>query len=177
MTDTASPAQENTAAGPLTEPTAAPSPGRLPEPRSRAQRRRDTEYRLNHDIDLWVSSASPDGVPHLVPLSFEWDGRTLLMATPTDSVTGRNLASAGQARVALGDFRDVVMIDGTVEVFAIDQIPRERADRFAARAGFDPRPLSEPFSWFVMTPRRIQAWRAVNEMSGRLLMKDGRWLA
>ncbi|MGP3983419.1 hypothetical protein [Streptomyces sp. KR80] len=38
------------------------------DPRSRAQRRRDPEHRLTHDIDVWVaSSASADGalVPNL----------------------------------------------------------------------------------------------------------------
>ena len=62
-------------------------------PRSAAQRRHDTEYRLAHDIDLWVASASVDGVPYLVPLSFYWDGEALLVATPADSPTGRNLAA------------------------------------------------------------------------------------
>jgi hypothetical protein len=38
------------------------------DPRSRAQRRRDTEHRLTHDIDVWVASASADGAPYLVPL-------------------------------------------------------------------------------------------------------------
>ena len=51
-------------------------------PRSRAQRRRDTEHRLTHDVDLWVASASADGAPYLVPLSFDWDGEALLIATP-----------------------------------------------------------------------------------------------
>jgi len=51
-------------------------------PRSRAQRRRDTEHRLTNDIDVWVASASADGAPYLVPLSFDWDGEALLMATP-----------------------------------------------------------------------------------------------
>ena len=64
------------------------------DPRSRAQRRRDTEHRLTHDIDLWVASASADGAPYLVPLSFDWEGEALLVATPTDSPTGRNLAAA-----------------------------------------------------------------------------------
>jgi nitroimidazol reductase NimA-like FMN-containing flavoprotein (pyridoxamine 5'-phosphate oxidase superfamily) len=63
------------------------------DPRSRAQRRRDTEHRLTHDKDVWVASASADGAPYLVPLSFDWDGEALLMATPTDSPTGRNLAA------------------------------------------------------------------------------------
>ena len=44
------------------------------DPRSRAQRRRDTEHRLTHDVDVWVASASADGAPYLVPLSFDWDG-------------------------------------------------------------------------------------------------------
>ena len=39
------------------------------DPRSPAQRRRDTEQRLAHDVDLWVASASADGLPYLVPLS------------------------------------------------------------------------------------------------------------
>jgi len=63
------------------------------DPRSRPQRRRDTEHRLTHDKDVWVASASADGAPYLVPLSFDWDGEALLMATPTDSPTGRNLAT------------------------------------------------------------------------------------
>ena len=42
---------------------------------------------------MWVISASPEGVPHLVPLSFDWDGEAVLVATPTDSVTGRDLAA------------------------------------------------------------------------------------
>ena len=65
----------------------------MPTPRSRAQRRRDTEHRLTHDIDVWVASASADGAPYLVPLSSDWDGEALLVATPTDSPTGRNLAA------------------------------------------------------------------------------------
>ena len=62
------------------------------DPPSSAQRRRDTEHRLTHDIDVWVASASVASAPYLVPLSFDWDGEAPLMATPTDRPTGRNLA-------------------------------------------------------------------------------------
>jgi hypothetical protein len=101
------------------------------EPRSRAQRRRDTEHRLSHDIDLWVASASADGAPYLVPLSFDWDGGALLVATPADSPTGRNLAATRTVRLGLGQTRDVSMIEGDVEVLEIDALPQERGDRFA----------------------------------------------
>lgn len=146
------------------------------EPRSRPQRRRDSERRLTDDVDVWVASASGDGTPHLVPLSFDWDGEALWVATPTDGPTGRNLAATRSVRMALGHTRDVTMIEGDVEVLDLDALPVERGDRFAARTGFDPRTLTG-YAWFRVTPRRIQAWREVDEMTGRELMRDGRWLA
>jgi hypothetical protein len=145
-------------------------------PRSRAERRRDTEHRLAHDVDLWVATASPDGAPYLVPLSFDWDGEALLMATPADSPTGRNLAATRTVRLGLGPTRDVTMIEGEVEVLEIDALPQERGDLFAARTGFDPRALATPYRWFRVSPRRVQAWREVDELTGRELMRDGRWL-
>ena len=146
-----------------------------PAPRTRAQRRREAEHRLANDVDVWVASASPDGVPYLVPLSFDWDGEALLLST-TESPTARNLAATRVVRLALGPTRDVVLIEGNVEVLEIDALSREQGDRFAARAGFDPRALTTPYRWFRITPRRVQAWREENELSGRELMRDGRWL-
>jgi hypothetical protein len=146
------------------------------DPRSFAQRRHDTEHRLANDIDIWVATASADGGPHLVPLSFDWDGKALLVATPTESVTGSNLAASRTVRLGLGDTRDVSMIDGDVEVIELDALPRQRGDQFLARTGFDPRVLSTPYRWFRISPRRIQAWREVNELPDRELMRDGTWL-
>jgi len=85
------------------------------DPRSRAQRRRDTEHRLTHDKDVWVASASADGAPYLVPLSFDWDGEALLMATPTGSPTGRNLAATRAVRLGLSHTRDVSMDVSMIE--------------------------------------------------------------
>jgi len=145
------------------------------DPRSRAQRRRDTEHRLTRDIDVWVASASADGAPYLVPLSFDWDGEALLLATPRDSPTGRNLAATRTVRLGLGHTRDVCVIDGEVEVLEIDALPQQRGDRFVAHTGFNPRALAS-FCWFRISPRRIQAWREVNELPDRELMRDGHWL-
>jgi nitroimidazol reductase NimA-like FMN-containing flavoprotein (pyridoxamine 5'-phosphate oxidase superfamily) len=64
-------------------------------PRPGAQRRRDTEHRLTHDVDLWVATASAGTGPYLVPLSFDWDGETLLLATAARSPTGRTWRPAG----------------------------------------------------------------------------------
>ena len=111
-----------------------------------------------------------------MPLSFDWDGEALLMATPTDSPTGRNLAQSRTVRLGLGTTRDVTMIEGDVEVLEIDALPQERGDQFAEHTGFDPRALATPYRWFRVSPRRIQAWREENEIAGRELMRGGRWL-
>jgi hypothetical protein len=123
-----------------------------------------------------VASASAGGAPYLVPLSFDWDGEALLVATPASSPTGRNLAAGRTTRVGLGVTRDVTLIDADVEVLEMDELPRATADRFAARAGFDPRTETPAYRWFRITPRRIQAWREANELAERELMRDGRWL-
>jgi hypothetical protein len=149
----------------------------IADPRPRAQRRSDTEQRLAHDVDVWVASASTDGVPYLVPLSFDWDGEAVLLATPADSPTGRNLAASRAVRLALGPTRDVVLIEGEVAALEMDALSAELGDRFAARAGFDPRGLAERYCWFRVIPRRVQAWREVNELAERELMRDGEWLA
>lgn len=143
-------------------------------PRSPQQRRRDTERLLDSEIDVWVATASA-GAPHLVPLSFHWDGRTLLLSTAATTRTARNLGGGGQVRVALGQVRDVCLIDGDVEVLEIDGVDGDRADAFAARCGFDPRTLSTRYLWIRITPRRMQVWREENEIAGRTIMADGRW--
>ncbi|HYP44126.1 MAG TPA: pyridoxamine 5'-phosphate oxidase family protein [Propionibacteriaceae bacterium] len=144
--------------------------------RTRVQRRRDTEHRLSTDVDVWVATASADGAAYLVPLSFDFDGGALLLATSAESITGRNLAAAGSVRLGLGLTRDVSMIDGLVEVLDLNALPSDAGDRFARRTGFDPRTLAERYCWFRITPRRIQAWREVEELAERDLMRDGRWL-
>ncbi|MEU1474707.1 pyridoxamine 5'-phosphate oxidase family protein [Streptomyces sp. NPDC005760] len=148
-----------------------------PPPRTAQQRKQDTLHRLEHDDDIWVATA-PDndsGTPYLVPLSFLWDGSTLLLATPAASPTGRNLKATGRVRLGLGPTRDVVMIDGTVETITRAELSQEDGDRFASVTGFDPRQLTTPYLYFRVRPQRVQAWREVNELTGRELMRDGEW--
>ena len=67
-----------------------------------------------------MASADGKGVAYLVPLSFDWDGEAVLMATPAASPTGRNLSAAGTVRLGLGTTRDVTMIEGDVEDIPTD---------------------------------------------------------
>ncbi len=146
-------------------------------PRTTAQRKRDTLQRLKQGVDAWIATAdSASGTPYLVPLSYLWDGQTLLIATPAASPTSRNLQATGQVRIGLGPTRDVVLIVGTAQPLDAADIPAELGDAFAAQTGFDPRELTTPYRYFRITPVRIQAWREADELEGRELMQGGEWL-
>ena len=154
-----------------------PAPDEVrPEPaRSLTQRVADTLERLRTDVDLWVASANETGDAYLVPLSFHWDGSRLTVATPRKSPTARNLMRAGWARVALGETRDVVIVEGHVEAIALGTEPGLE-EAHARAAGFDPRELSVEYVYLRITPREIQTWREADELEGRHLMRRGAWL-
>ena len=148
------------------------SPARTPE-----QRKQDALNRLEQEIDAWVATADAgSGTPYLVPLSFLWDGATMLIATPASSPTSRNLLATGKVRLGIGPTRDLVLIEGTVRVLAATEVAEEVGDAFAAKTGFDPRQLTNTYLYFRLYPQRIQAWREENELEGRDLMRGGEWV-
>ena len=143
--------------------------------RGLAERVRDTLGRLSGDVDLWVASAGEDG-PYLIPLSFLWDGAAVWVATPSASVTARNLLGSGRVRLGVGLTRDVTLIDGTVTGVPEGEVDGAVAEAFAARTGFDPRAEKNAYHYFRIVPRRVLAWREANELAGRVLMREGVWL-
>ncbi|WP_242613981.1 pyridoxamine 5'-phosphate oxidase family protein [Actinomadura roseirufa] len=149
-----------------------------PPARTFEERKKDVLHRLDHDVDAWVATADPaTGTPYMVPLSFLWDGETLLIATPAASPTGRNLSATGRVRLGIGPTRDVVLVEGTADATPAAEIPEAVGEAFAAKTGFDPRDLVTPYLYFHVRPQRLQAWREANELEGRDLMRDGRWAA
>ena len=148
-----------------------------PPARTPQQRKADTLRRLENDVDTWVATADPaTGIPYLVPLSFLWDGTTVLISTPAASPTSRNLRATGRVRLGIGPTRDLVLIEGTVQAeTAAAEISAETGDAFAAKTGFDPRELSG-YAYFRIRPQRLQAWREANELAGRDLVRGGDWV-
>ena len=145
-------------------------------PRTREQRIADTVRRLEQEVDAWVATASEGGMPSLAPFSFLWDGAALLFAMPAAGPTARNLLASGAVRLGLGHTRDVVLIEGTAQAIPAGEIAAEIGDVFAVKSGFDPRELTDPYLYFRIEPLRIRAWREVNELAGRDLMRDGAWI-
>jgi hypothetical protein len=84
-------------------------------------------------IDVWVTTASGAGAPHLVPVSLAWVAERVVVAAD---------GPLGEAYVAQADW-------GSAHERGL-RVPRA-------------------------PPRARAGVREANEMSGRTLMRDGRW--
>ena len=148
----------------------------MADARDRETRKADTLAMLaTQAIDVWVATASAAGAPYLVPVSLAWVDERVVIAVEASSVTARNLTASGEARLAVGPTRDLVMIDAVLEK-AVDVAADEMLGAaYLAQADWDPR-RSTGYLFHVLRPIRVQAWREVNEIPGRTLMRDGTWL-
>ena len=147
-----------------------------PEARDREARKADTLAMLaTPAIDVWVATASAAGAPHLVPVSLAWVDERAVIAVEGSSRTARNLTASGEARLAVGPTRDVVVVDAVLETAVDVAVDDALGAAYAAQADWDPR-RSAGYVFLVLRPVRVQAWREANEIAGRTLMRDGTWL-
>ncbi|MGD9482973.1 pyridoxamine 5'-phosphate oxidase [Streptomyces sp. TRM70308] len=156
----------------MTKTASAPPPAR-----GGAQRRKDALTRLEHDVDLWAATASPDGTPCMVPLSFAYVGGAVLLCTRRTNPTARNLlAGAGRITLGLGHTRDVVLVEAVAEAVEEAELRPGEGEAFVARTGgWDPRG-NPAWLFFRCHPRSLRTWREENELAGRLVMREGAWL-
>jgi hypothetical protein len=140
-------------------------------------RKADVLVALEAQRDLWLATADTSGKPHLIAASAWWDGTDVVMATRADSRTAANLVVGSEVRLATGSPADVVMIDARV----VDSVPAgeaaELADGFTIAVGWDPREVGEGWAFYRLRPSRIQAYRGYDELEGRFVMRNSRWLA
>ncbi len=150
--------------------------GMADAPRTRSERKADVLKKLNAKVvDTWVATSDDSG-PYLVPLTMAWFEGRIVLATDQSAPTARNIITQGKARLALGHTRDVVMIDARLE----RTVPVARADAvgsaYAAQNDWDPRTAGDTYIFLILVPDRIQAWREVNEIPDRTVMRGGAWL-
>jgi Pyridoxamine 5'-phosphate oxidase len=140
-------------------------------------RKKDVLGALEGQRDLWLATADTSGKPHLIPVSAWWDGTDVVVATMADSRTAANLVVGSEVRLAAGSPADVIMIDaGVVETVSASEAA-DVADGFTIAVGWDPRAVGEGWAFYRLRPSRIQAYRGYDELEGRLVMRNSRWLA
>jgi hypothetical protein len=123
----------------------------LAEPRTAAQRKADTLAKLSAAAaDIWVASASIDDAGA---------ARPYLVRSPSAGSTDGSSSRSKPTRAPPAACRS------------------GRGPGWpSARPGWDPRTAGGRYVYLVLVPRRIQAWREVNELPRRTLMRNGEWL-
>jgi general stress protein 26 len=144
------------------------------EARTLAERRAAALERLRSDSNLWLATASDGRGPHLIPVSYWWDGARLLTATFEGSRTLRNMRTQPKVRASIGSTGDVLMIDATAAIVAAADVDETAAQGYAQASGV---PRSAPgFTYVQLVPERMQVWKGHAEFSGRTVMRAGVWL-
>nr|WP_246253596.1 pyridoxamine 5'-phosphate oxidase family protein [Isoptericola chiayiensis] len=130
-----------------------------------------------HSADPTGQDDSGAAQPYLIPLSLVWLNERILLALSAASRTARSITTTSTTRLALGHTRDVVLVDAVLEhTVPVFQAPADLAEGYAAQADWDPRDAPDGYVYLVLRPERIQAWREVDEMPGRVLLRDGEWV-
>jgi hypothetical protein len=147
--------------------------------RSPEERKADALSKLTAvEANVWIASASSTGAVHLVPVTHTWNGNQIVLATEPGSRTMANVTANPRVRLALGETRDVVMIDAVLA----EAVPKSKAatalaEGYAAQAGWDPRSDGSDYVYLVLGPERIQVWREAEDLAGRTVMRNGAWVA
>ena len=117
---------------------------------------------------VWLSTVRPDGLPHLVPIWFSWDGETVLIASKPHAKKVANLRVNPRVMLALGepdeDF-DVGLLEGVADILdepAATVLPpshlRKYRDQLAA-IGLDRDEFLATYSLVIrIRPTRFFPW-------------------
>jgi general stress protein 26 len=146
--------------------------------RSLEERKADALAKLGAaEANVWVASASPAGLVHLVPVTNTWNGSQVVLATGPKSRTVANVTANPRVRLALGDTRDVVMIDAVlIEAVPESEATEALADGYATQAGWDPRTDGNDYVYLLFGLEGVQVWREAEDSAGRTVMRNGAWI-
>jgi hypothetical protein len=141
--------------------------------RSLHERREAALKRLRSGGNLWPAAASDRG-PHLIPVSYWWDGACLTTSTFDNSRALTNIRTQPRVRASAGATTDVLMIDAAATIMAANDVGEAAKAGYAQVSGI---PLGTPgYVYVQLQPERMQVWKGPAEFTGRTIMRDGVWL-
>ncbi len=127
------------------------------------------DERLRKEPIIWLSTVRPDGRPHLVPVWFFWDGKTILIFSQPGNQKMRNLQQNQNVMLALEALEqgeDVVLIEGKAELTGRPaqtmNMPEFAAkyDELIKSMNTDPDTIAKSYSEAILvTPTKFIRWR------------------
>ncbi|MGH2534962.1 MAG: pyridoxamine 5'-phosphate oxidase family protein [Thermomicrobiales bacterium] len=113
------------------------------------------DNRLRSELMIWLGSTRPDGRPHLAPVWFWWDGKTVLIFSEPETQKIRNLRHSNHVVLALDtadEGEDIVMFAGVAALTAEPStklMPDEFGEKYAAlfrRLGSTPKAMQARYT-------------------------------
>jgi hypothetical protein len=150
----------------------------MSELRTTAQRKTDVLSTLGANGHGWLATAGEGGQPRLIAVAVLWEGTHLVITTQGSSPTASNLDASGHSRLALGTPDDAILVDAEVaDTVPAREAPDSLGSRWREAMGWDPADEGNDWRYFQLRPVRIEAYRGYGELEGRVVMRDGDWLA
>lgn len=126
------------------------------------------EQWLKDDLIIWLTTVSPDGKPHTIPVWFWWDGEGVLIFSEPKTRKVRYLRENPAVTLALqtrDEGEEVVALEGTAEFMAEPTTVLMNAEYAAKYAHLFPRINSTPEKMAAqytvairVEPTKVIAW-------------------
>ena len=108
------------------------------------------EERLTASRNYFVSTVSPEGRPHCVPVWGVWLEGRFFFSTGARSRKARNLARSPRCVVCTEGGSEAVIVEGEAQVLSDDALFGHFAEAYHAKYAFRPEPNGDPV--FVVSP-------------------------
>jgi PPOX class probable F420-dependent enzyme len=125
------------------------------------------DHRLRTEPIIWLTTASPSGHPHMVPMWFLWDGRSILMFSLPRTRKLRDLgvnSSVVLALEAADQGYDVVIVEGKAMLFddpTVTGLMPAFVQKYATIARrWPPEEWAKKFTQAIrVAPMKLTAWK------------------
>ena len=122
------------------------------------ERMRSAEARLGRETGIWLSTVSPDGMPHMEPNWFVWLEGIMYVTIGTETQQWANLMDNQSIIASLPSTDNVLIVEGVASV-ADRQTKDQLADYYYNKYGWDfTQDDSADWRLVSITPNRILAW-------------------
>jgi Pyridoxamine 5'-phosphate oxidase len=114
--------------------------------------------RLARARGYWISTTSPNGRPHSMPVWGLWSRDHFMFSTGAESRKARNLAREPHVVVGAEPSDDTIVLEGVAFLVNDDDWKREFARAYAAKYDFDMSTFEEPV--YAVKPVRAYSFSA-----------------
>lgn len=127
---------------------------------------------LEEEPVVWLSTVRPDGMPHIVPVWFWWDGNAILVFSKPEAQKVRNMRAHPAVMLGVGDPEDdfdIGLLEGHGELLdrpTADVLPPAHLEKYATRMaeiGLSATEYAVTYSQVIrITPDHYLGWHGRN---------------